>query len=235
MAHESWVQRWRDNHLGWHLPEVHPLLVKFFPRFHLISGDNVFVPLCGKSQDMVWLAGQGMQVIGSEVSPIAVRDFFREQRLEPVGTELGKLICWQAGPYTLYQGDYFDLAPEHVSGVKFVYDRAALIALPKDGEFGRKAYVKQMRNLFAAAVQTLLITLDYDQSVMDGPPFSVSYEEVIWHYAFDHIIEFLSDEEILDQEPKFRQRGLLWLTEWAFMMTRYDPAYAVFSDPPKDF
>jgi thiopurine S-methyltransferase len=235
MDHEFWTQRWQNNQLGWHLPEVHPSLVNFFPRFNLNPDDKVFVPLCGKSQDMVWLADQGMQVIGNELSSIAIQDFFSALQLEPEWAESGKLIRWQAGPYTLYEGNYFDLMPEHVRDVKFVHDRAALIALPKDGEHGRKAYMKQMRKLFSADVQTLLITLDYDQSVMNGPPFSVGYEEVIWHYAFDHIIEFLSDEDILQQEDKFRQRGLQQLTEWTFMMTRYEPVYAAFSDSPQDF
>ena len=84
-------------------------------------------------------------------------------------------------------------------------------------------------------MQTLLITLDYDQQVMDGPPFSVGYEEVIWQYAYDHVIEFLFEEDILDQEPKFRDRGLSKLTEWGIKLTRYDPAFAAFSDSPQDF
>ena len=235
MDHEFWKQRWQNNQLGWHLPEVHPSLVKFFPRFKLITGDRVFVPLCGKSVDMVWLAEQNLQVIGNEISSIAIQDFFDALQLLPVRSESGKLISWQAGPYTLYEGDYFDLTPAHVNDVKFIHDRAALIALPKEGDRGRKAYMKQMRNLFAADVQSLLVTLDYDQNIMNGPPYSVGYEEVIWHYAFDHIIEFLNEEEILEQESKFRERGLQQLTEWTFMMMRYDPAYAAFSDSPQDF
>lgn len=235
MEHEFWIQRWQNNQLGWHLPDVHPSLVKFFPRFDLQPDDTVFVPLCGKSVDLAWLADQGLKVIGNELSPVAIQDFFSAEELRPERTETGKLIRWQAGPYTLYEGDYFELKPEHVADVKFVYDRAALIALPKEGERGRKAYMKQMRLLFAAGVETLLITLDYDQSIMNGPPFSVGYEEVIWHYAFDHIIEFLSEQDILQQEDRFRQRGLQQLTEWSFKMTRYDPVYAAFSDSPQDF
>jgi len=235
MDPEFWTQRWQNNQLGWHLPEVHPSLVAFFSRFNLTAGDRVFVPLCGKSQDMVWLADQGMQVIGNEISPIAIHDFFAAQQLEPKRAESGQLIHWQAGPYTLFEGDYFDLTPEHVRDVKFIHDRAALIALPKDGDRGRKAYLRQMRKLFSVDVQTLLITLDYDQAVMNGPPFSVGYEEVIWLYAFDHMIEFLSEEDILHQERKFHERGLQALTEWGFMMTRYEPSYAAFSDSPQDF
>ncbi len=235
MDDDFWLQRWQNNQLGWHLPDVHPSLKKFFPRFKLQAGDRVFVPLCGKSVDLAWLADQGLHVLGIELSPIAIQDFFAAEQLEPVRSQADKLVCWQAGPYTLYEGSFFDLEPEHVHDVRFVHDRAALIALPKEGEHGRKAYLKQMRRLLPAGVQTLLITLDYDQSVMGGPPFSVGYEEVIWHYAFDHIIEFLAEEDVLHQEDKFRQRGLQQLTEWSFMMTRYEPAYAAFLDLPQDF
>lgn len=179
MEQEYWLQRWEDNRTGWHLPNVHPLLEQFFHRFNLQQGDKVFVPFCGKSLDMAWLAQQGMQVIGNELSGKAMEQFFKLQRLEPEKTELGNIICWQAGPFTLYEGDFFDLQPDF-QDVKFIYDRAALISLPKDGERGRKAYVKQIRNLFPDGVQSLLITLDYDQQVMNGPPFSVGYEEIIW-------------------------------------------------------
>ena len=234
MEQEYWLQRWEDNRTGWHLPNVHPLLEQYFHRFNLQQGDQVFVPFCGKSLDMAWLAQQGMQVIGNELSGRAIEQFFNAQRLEPEQTVRNGMICWQAGPFTFYEGDFFDMQP--VPGeVKFIYDRAALISLPKEGERGRKAYVKKMRMLFPAGVQTLLITLDYDQQIMNGPPFSVGYEEVVWQYAYDHVIEFLFEGDILDQEPKFRERGLSKLTEWGIKLTRYDPAYAAFSDSPQDF
>ena len=235
MEAEFWMNRWQNSQLGWHLPAVHPLLEKYFHRFSLQPGDKVFVPLCGKSLDMAWLAQQDMQVIGSELSPLAIEQFFEMQRLVPETSVCGEHVCWTAGPYTLYEGNFFTLADQALDGVKFIYDRAALISLPKEGEHGRKAYVKKMRELFGADVQTLLVTLEYDQEVMSGPPFSVGYEEVIWQYAFDHMIEFLSEEDILDQETKFRGRGLRALTEWAFLLTRYAPAYAAFSDSPQDF
>ena len=92
-----------------------------------------------------------------------------------------------------------------------------------------------MRKLCPTGSQTLLVTLDYDQQEMDGPPYAVGYEEIIWQYAYDHIIEFLSEIDILEQEPHFRNRGLTKLTEWGFMLTKYDPAYAAFSDSPQDF
>lgn len=230
-----WKQRWQDNRTGWHLSNVHPLLEQFFHRFNLQQGDRVFVPLCGKSLDMAWLAQQGMQLVGNELSGLAIQQFFDLQRLEPEQSEHSGMACWQAGPFTLYEGDFFDLDPGHVDGVKLIYDRAALISLPKDSKRGRKAYVKKMRSLFSHEVQTLLVTLEYDQELMQGPPFSVGYEEVIWHFAYDHVIEFLCEIDILEQESRFRERGLDKLTEWGFKLMRYDPAYAAFSDSPQDF
>ena len=235
METEFWLDRWQRGQLGWHLPAVHPLLENYYHRFNLQPGDTVFVPRCGTSLDMAWLAQQDMQVIGCELSPLAIEQFFEMQRLQPEKNDCGEHVCWQAGPYTLYEGDFFRLPEETMDDVKFIYDRAALISLPKEGEHGRKAYLRKLRELFKVDVQTLLVTLEYDQTAMSGPPVSVGYEEVIWHYAFDHIIEFLSETDILDHEAKFRSRGLRALTEWAFLLTRYQPVYAAFSDSPQDF
>lgn len=235
MQAEFWKQRWLEGQTGWHQGEVHPSLIKYFPTLELSVGDKVFVPLCGKSLDMLWLAEQGMQVIGCEISGHAIQAFFDEIKQQPEKTADNELIKWNSGPYTIYEGDYFSLNKSHMEGAKAVYDRASLIALTKDGKRGRKAYMKQMRALFGVDVKTLLITLDYNQLEMDGPPFSVGYEEVIWQYAFDHIIEFLAEDQILDQEAMFRERGLTRLTEWVFKMVRYDPVYATFSDCPQDF
>ncbi|TNF99246.1 MAG: thiopurine S-methyltransferase [Gammaproteobacteria bacterium] len=235
MDAQFWRQRWQENLIGWHLDEVHPALIRYFSRLRIKNGETIFIPLCGKSIDMAWLAQQGFQVVGVELSDRAINDFFSEQHMTPDhGVENG-IDYYQAGNIKLFHADYFDLLPQHMKDVKAVYDRAALIALPKEGERGRKAYMQQMRQLFGPDIKILLITLDYDQQKMAGPPFSVSGEEVIYQYAFDHIIEFLSQEEILHQEDKFRQRGLESLKECVFMMTRYEPVYAAFSDLPQDF
>ena len=220
---------------GWQLSDAHPALVKFFPRLECSKGDSVFVPLCGRTPDMIWLAEQGLNVVGCEISDKAIEDFFSAVGLHPRRQSSDRLTLWQAGPYTLYEGDYFDMTPDQVERIPVIYDRGSLVALPKEGERGRKAYMRQTRKLFGTGTKTLLITLDYDQSLMEGPPYSVDYEEVIWQYSFDHIIEFLSDADILEQEQCFRQRGLAHLTEWVYLMTRYEPVYAGFSDIPTEF
>ena len=42
---------------------------------------SVFVPLCGKSLDMVWLLEQGFSVTGCEISELAVQQFFTENSI----------------------------------------------------------------------------------------------------------------------------------------------------------
>ena len=121
--------------------------------------------------------------------------------------------------------------PRHTAAARCVYDRGALVALPQEG---RAAYLRQMRALCGVGVKTLLITLAYDQAAMAGPPFSVDYREVVRRYSFDHVIEFLAERDVLEEEQKFKQRGLGALAEWAFLLTRYTPEYAAFSAPPDD-
>ena len=78
-----WLQCWRDRQIDFHQQTVNQFLTRFWPRLDPDISSRVFVPLCGKSLDMIWLAEQGHQVIGVELSPIAVGDFFRENGLRP--------------------------------------------------------------------------------------------------------------------------------------------------------
>lgn len=232
---EDWKQRWQDGHTGWHKNVVHPALIKYFERLELTAGDQVFVPLCGSSVDMEWLAEQGINIIGCEISDKAIAGFFERVELQPEKTRQDELVSWKAGSYTLYQGDYFAMQANHVERIRAVYDCASLIALPREGETGRKAYLRKMRELVSDEVKTLLITLDYEQPEFGGPPYPVGYEEIVWQYAFDHIIEFISEQQTLVTEPCLRQHGLNRVTEWVYLMTHYTPVYANVTAAPRDF
>ncbi len=68
--------------IGWHRQSVNSKLIEFYLIvLALQSGDSIFVPLCGKSQDMVYLLEQGFKVIGVEVSQLAIEQFFSENHL----------------------------------------------------------------------------------------------------------------------------------------------------------
>ncbi|MCZ7593781.1 MAG: hypothetical protein M5U16_01845 [Hyphomicrobium sp.] len=125
-----WRERWRNQEIGFHQPDFHALLQEHWPRLALPQGSPVFVPLCGKSLDMVWLAQQGHRVIGAELSELAVDSFFSERGLAPAMRQAGGFTIKSAGPYELWCGDVFEMPREAAGDVAGVYDRAALIALP---------------------------------------------------------------------------------------------------------
>jgi thiopurine S-methyltransferase len=174
MDENFWHDRWQNNQIAFHNVDSHPLLVQHFPSFPLGTNPHVFVPLCGKSQDLVWLAQQGCRVAGVELSELAVEQFFDELGVEPEITAMGSLKRYEGNGILVIQGSIFDLTPELLGAVDLVYDRAALVAWPPEM---RERYVKHLLYITGAAPQ-LLITFEYDQSCLEGPPFSVDEREM---------------------------------------------------------
>ncbi len=125
MEPQFWNDRWQSGETGFHREEVHDLLAKYWPSLGLGLGSKVFVPLCGKSLDMVWLAEQGHRVVGAELSGVAVDAFFAERGLVPSVEMLGGFEVKRAGPYEIWQGDIFNLPARATDDVAAVYDRAA--------------------------------------------------------------------------------------------------------------
>jgi thiopurine S-methyltransferase len=212
MDHDFWHERWQQNQIGFHQDEVHPLLSKFWPEMSVTAGARVFVPLCGKSLDLWWLRQQGHQVVGVELSKLAVEAFFEEAGVTPARTSNDLLECWQASDITLYCGDFFALRPQDVAGCGLIYDRASLIALPPAM---RRDYVKHLHRLFPQGARMLLVTLDYPQAEMDGPPFSVSDAEVRELYGS---VQLLESRDVLPENDRFRQRGVSKMTENAYLI-----------------
>lgn len=216
MDPQFWLERWDNNQIGFHQTEINTHLQRYWPQLALPAGGHVFVPLAGKTLDMLWLAGQGHRVTGIEVSERAVRDFFEENGLTPEIREEDEFRIWQADEVQLIQGDYFDLVPADLGPVDAVFDRASLIALPPAM---RPDYARQLRHL-TPACPVLLVTLDYDQQEMDGPPFAVGADEIERLYGGSHRITPLDGLDVLAEHPRFRARGLTRLEERVY---RLDP------------
>ncbi|MET0313797.1 MAG: thiopurine S-methyltransferase [Hansschlegelia sp.] len=183
MDAEFWRERWREGRLGWHHPAAHPMLVRRLPEFGLAEGARVFLPLCGKTLDVGWLLSTGFRVAGAELVETAVEQLFAGLGVEPRIEPAGPLSRYSAPGVDIFVGDIFDLNPATLGPVDLVYDRAALVALP---EPIRRRYAAHVTALAAGAPQ-LLVTFDYDQSRMDGPPFSVTEAEVraLYGSAYD--------------------------------------------------
>lgn len=216
MQPDFWLQRWQDGQIGFHRNEVMPLLQKHWPSLRLPAGNRVFVPLCGKSLDMHWLAAQGHEVLGVELSPLAVRQFFAETGLEPERRESRYGEHFTAGPVEIILGDAFGLDAELLADVRGVYDRAALIALPPEM---RPRYADLHARL-PAGCQDLLITLEYPQDQKSGPPFSVDADDVRATYDHDWAIETLERRDILDEQPGFAAEGVTRLHTAVYRLTR---------------
>lgn len=216
MKKEFWLERWERSEIGFHQNEINSYLLRYWPELSCSRDGEVFVPLCGKSRDMVWLRQQGCTVLGVELSAIAVQDFFKENGKSPAQTVSGKFeICEEDGIRILC-GDFFDLTKEDLANVSAVYDRASLVALPPDM---RERYVRHLVDILPRKTQILLVTFDYPQAEMDGPPFAVSVKEVEALYGKYADVRLLAQVNALAQNPRFRQRGVSRMEESIFMLT----------------
>jgi len=218
MEPDFWHERWENNLIGFHLDEVNPHLRAHWSSLDVKPGSRVLVPLCGKSLDLVWLVEQGYEVVGVEISPIAIKDFFAENHLKAKRIANERCDIWQGEGITLLCGDLFELTAQDIGHIDAVYDRASLIALPPAM---RRRYVDSLDSLVSAGIPHLLITLDYDPQQMDGPPFAVSDDEVRELYGEKYQIHRLQSDDVLAQNERFRERGLDRLNESVF---RLNPA-----------
>ncbi len=215
MHHDQWLARWKQNQIGFHEPTVNPHLRRYLPDFNLNPGDTIFMPLCGKARDIDWIAQQGFQVVGIELSEIAIESFFSEHNLPYQQFESERFTLRKSGNISLIQGDYFDLQREDLSACKMIYDRASLIAID---EANRSRYCAHMLSIVPQATDQLLITLDYDQAQMKGPPYAVSTPEVSRHYASEYSIDALEQNDVLDERPRWREQGLTSLCQTVYRL-----------------
>ena len=203
-----WHRKWADNQIGFHQAQANPYLQRYWPALGLAPGSRVLVPLCGKSLDLVWLAGQGYRVRGVELSRRAVEDFFHEQGLQAQVSQRGAFEVWRSGEVELWCGDFFALQAVDVADCVGLYDRAALIALPPEM---RADYMRLLSQLMPSG-GGLLVTLDYQQELLAGPPFSVTDEEVRRGFA-GWQVEEVEAVDVIGESPKFLQAGVKRLVE----------------------
>ena len=213
-----WLERWREARTGFHQDAPTPLLLKHWPAVGAAPGSRVFVPLAGKSLDMAWFASQGYRVLGAELSPLAVGQFFESQGVEPSVEEAADGIHHVAGPIELVQGDVFALDADSIASCMAVFDRAAIIALPREM---RERYVREVYGKLPSGCRGLLITLEYPQREKAGPPFSVPEAEVRGLFGRDWEITVLERREILSEQLGFQRDGVTALETTAYRLDHY--------------
>jgi thiopurine S-methyltransferase len=217
MTPDFWTERWKKNEIGFHQKSVHELLERYWPEVGAKSGSSVLVPLAGKTLDMVWLAENGHEVFGIELSELAVSDFFKERGLKPAAVVHASGVLNFGGPYSVWCGDFFAVPARATAHIGAVYDRASLVALPPAL---RAAYAKHLMALTPKSVKMLLISLDYDAGQMNGPPFSVPPPEVIQLFQPYARVRLLEEREVISTHPQFKTKGVTSLRESVYVLER---------------
>ncbi len=185
MEHNFWLDRWQTNQIGFHLADANTLLVKHFKSLALPAGSRIFIPLCGKTLDIAWLLSQGHRVVGAELVEMAIIQLFNELGVPATITKVGELKRYSAHNIDIFVGDIFKIKDDMFGTINAVYDRAALVALPSEM---RIQYTTHLKAITQNAPQ-LLITFEYDQTLVQGPPFSVNAAEVKTHYDDATLLE----------------------------------------------
>ncbi len=187
-----WQEKWKRGDIAFHQSEANPFLADHFGKLNLAPGSRVLLPLCGKTRDAAWLLARGYRVVGAELSELAVGELFTELGVEPAIFRVGKLTRYRAKDIDMLMGDIFDVTAEILEPVDAIYDRAALVALPARV---RELYTAHLVNITDAAPQ-LLISYEYDQLLIDGPPFSVNEKEVRRHYGATYQVKSVESKNV---------------------------------------
>lgn len=208
MNNEHWITRWKEKNIGFHEEPINSLLIKHFKTLNLSLNSRVLVPLCGKTTDIAWLLMLGHDVVGIELSEIAVKELFEELHILPKISKLNDVIHYHTTGIDIFVGDIFDVDTSMVGNIDAIYDRAALVALPKDV---RIKYTQHLRELSNNAPQ-LLICCEYDQNLMKPTPFSIEKEEIEEHYKSHYKIKLLERAMIVGGlKGKYEADDTVWL------------------------
>jgi thiopurine S-methyltransferase len=221
MNHDFWHQRWLKGETGWHQNDINPHLQAYWPPAGVEAGARVLVPLCGKTRDMLWLAGEGYRILGVEISPLGVEAFFTENGLTPTISEEPLFRRYRVDELEILCGDIFDLGPEEVADVTALFDRASLIALPPAM---RTRYARHLQTLLPPAVGGLLISLDYEQTERGGPPFAVSESEVRALFADRFHLTEIAALDLFATNPRYRAQGLTRMMERVYGLRPFQPS-----------
>jgi thiopurine S-methyltransferase len=212
---DDWVLRWRQGRIQFHSVKVNPILERYVNRLLPEGLGRVFVPLCGKSVDLSWLVAQGYEVVGIELVEEPVKSLFNENRQSPSISTYGGFQSWESGALTVLLGDLFELDAKVSGEFDAIWDRAALVALRPSV---RARYTTHLEKFLRRDGRILLCTISYDESKMDGPPFSVSTSEVSRHFGGKFRVEKL--EEFINNDPNlcFRENGIDRIVEEVWLI-----------------
>lgn len=183
----------------------------------------VFVPLCGKTVDMVYLATSlSATVVGVEGVQKAIDEFILENpslQIKPTLVEKNeeqKFSKFMGTNIELLSGDFFKVLPEDITSITstttpgepqlfdLVWDRGSMVAI--EPKF-RDTYVEVLSRLVRPGGIILLSAFDRrsgtEEAKKSGPPFSLNekqirelYEKELWVES----VTFLGEKDDMMEE-----------------------------------
>lgn len=203
MERDFWLEAWEVGRTRFHKQSTNQILLKYGKI--LDTSQVVFVPLCGKTLDMIYLLSQEKKVIGVELSELAVKAFFQENDLQFIKESTKNFQRYSINNLTIYCGNLFDLSVDELGEVDGLYDRASLVALPKAMRAQYTSFIKS----HCPKLKTMLLgSFEYDQTKAEGPPFSVTEQEIRDSYEDKYVVELLEREITEDKNPRFEDKGI---------------------------
>jgi len=221
MTKQYWLDKWQHNDIKFNQDDVNVYLQRYYSRFNLSKSELIFVPLCGKSIDMLWLMNKGHHVVGVELSSVACKAFFEDNHLAYQVKTRGSFITYFNDSITLYCGDFFELMPGLMGNIKSVYDRGAFIAFPPDM---RGQYVAQLASLIAVGGKIIMNTIEYDERREEGPPYSASFKNIAQLYQSSFHINQL-EQSVYEVPEHLKSQGLLTANHAVYLLTKHEKAF----------
>lgn len=182
---DHWLDAWNRGLTPWSDPGINQYLRDNLAKLRLTTGCTILVPMCGDSADMVWLAEQGHNVVGIDISHLAIESFFSQATI--AYNKIGNVYTSKNTPLniTIINENIFNTELLSTFSFDAIYDKGALVTVPHKH---KPKYILRMHKL-APRAKILLITAYYRQAPGYGaPPFLESVESVQSlyreHYSF---------------------------------------------------
>ena len=122
MSNKVWKEKWKRNDIAFHQSTASHLLKKHLLQLNIPAGSEILVPMCGKSLDMNILADMGYNVIGIELSNIAIKAYFDALNVKPTREKNRRFIRWKHKNTEIWCGDIFDLTEKEIGHIRVLYD-----------------------------------------------------------------------------------------------------------------
>ena len=208
----NWNKNWKNEKIGFHQAQTSPSLLQYA---HILDEERtILVPLCGKTLDMHFLHQRNHCVIGVELIPKAIDDFFQEWGVVPTKK---KDRFWYE-QITIINQNIFAIQPPTIPTIDGIFDRAALVALPTHI---RAQYARHLLTLLKDEGTLLLITYDLPRSQEKGPPFAVRQNDVPKLFARASSVELLKEiHKTPKEEPSLSSRGVAWSKEHVWLIRK---------------